>query len=580
MKFFSNFPLTLSSFSESENVLNKANENRDSNKKTPWTLSLSFYMGPQDLTSASCLEAGSCLPLGGLSAWGISGGIDTAAVEEETFSETRPVVLVYFPLDTLALFHDEAAGASTAASIAVALGAAQALAKEASLDYDSANVRLAFFAGQAEHLGQLGSKRFLHDVEHFDCATYVKSDESIRGRPFCASPLRTDLAFRELKDFFFPTDVADYQRVRVIGLDKLVGTKVFSRSHVGDDSTLRWMEDVFESVASSEGYDIEFQKGDSTLPAYGMGAFSKLDPDKASSLVLSGYDGTLDLPYFGSKYDSIDTLDSARLAETAELLARSLYAFLNDWDMTNPAATAAAIIPTTLRVNATYVDSIIRCVMVSPACPEFASALNAPMDFLGTNPINLFPGVFRQPYRTTRVVNDVIKHGWGISPSVLEVVIRNSLAYYLSNVDPDQVDEDGGPVSCDSYAKCAEELGLGYECIHGLCLRSNAWFHDALSPALIAPGDPGSEEGSMPGTGRSGYRIDESVPISKDLPLPVGDAVRTEPYWSASIGAKLYRRDKDYVGGIVLGVGLFMVVLSYFGSMKLISFLDTYYKVP
>jgi len=54
-----------------------------------YAVSLSFYMGPADLDSYKCLDAGSCLPLGGQSVWGSMGPLDAAPPLSESAPQRR-----------------------------------------------------------------------------------------------------------------------------------------------------------------------------------------------------------------------------------------------------------------------------------------------------------------------------------------------------------------------------------------------------------------------------------------------------------------------------------------------------------
>ncbi|RYG57221.1 hypothetical protein EON66_00900 [archaeon] len=86
-----------------------------------------FYMGPDSLTSSTCLTDSSCLPLGGQSVWSSVGRLARAG--GNVGATQKPIVLAAVGMDARSLFHPTAFGANTAASGLVAmLAAADALA--------------------------------------------------------------------------------------------------------------------------------------------------------------------------------------------------------------------------------------------------------------------------------------------------------------------------------------------------------------------------------------------------------------------------------------------------------------------
>lgn len=146
--------------------------------------------------STSCLAAGTCLPLGGQSIWGLleprlSGTLTPPLA-------TKPVVLLSATLDAAAFFHADTPGADAAVSSTVALLAAVEavvnLASGTGGTVDAAAVfsglprtpAFAFFTGEA--WGQIGSRRFFHDVRTFNCSEPASMREPVSSGPPSASP--------------------------------------------------------------------------------------------------------------------------------------------------------------------------------------------------------------------------------------------------------------------------------------------------------------------------------------------------------------------------------------------------------
>lgn len=98
----------------------------------------------------------------------------------------------------------------------------------------------------------------------------------------------------------------------------------------------------------------------------------------------------------------------------------------------------------------------------------------------------------------------------------------------------------------------------------GVCLISNAFYHDALSSSLAAT---------------ASYAVYQVVaPVG--TPATPEDQLWTEPYWSVNIGATSFLKDADATGTAALVVGLFFTAASAAGAWYLIRFLDSYYRVP
>jgi len=116
-----------------------------------------FDMGPDGLTSTQCLHSGQCLPLGGQSVWGTMGTLD----------ESKKLVFIAANMDSNAMFHDAAVGAtSTASDIVAVMAAVRALSN---VNLSALPHQLAFGLFQGEAWGRLGSRRFVAEVQGFTC---------------------------------------------------------------------------------------------------------------------------------------------------------------------------------------------------------------------------------------------------------------------------------------------------------------------------------------------------------------------------------------------------------------------------
>jgi hypothetical protein len=96
----------------------------------------------------------------------------------------------------------------------------------------------------------------------------------------------------------------------------------------------------------------------------------------------------------------------------------------------------------------------------------------------------------------------------------------------------------------------------------GVCLISNAYYHDALSPQLASTAT---------------YSVYDVV---DPMTAAAEDLLWTEPYWSVSIGATSFLKDADSTGIATLVVGLFFTAATGYGMWHLVKWLDTYFLVP
>jgi hypothetical protein len=572
-----------------------------------WALHMDYYMGPDSLTSVQCLDAGSCLPLGGQSVWGALGGLDssppsssfaaaddaegaTAPVRRSlhiardakkrrgrlvhevatttaaaaaagtgvdaspsqaqaqaqaqaplTRRPQRPVVMAVCPMDAAELFHDLAFGAdSAAASITSLLAAAEALSRT---DAKSLPLQILFGVFQAEAWGRIGSRRWLGEVRSFDCQENITAVDSPTGRPFCAFPLRTDVSFSSLSlgDFRYVVSADQVGRKNV--------QSFYLHTDQGSRPASQWLSDVFGALGTSP-LPVQPAVARPVPPPTPAVSFEDVLPDIGAA-VLSEYDGAFSNPFFHSRFDDASNVDAGTVVSAATVLARGLYAVASN---KTTAAAAALAVPADLKANATLVQEILSCITVNAQCDLFARVLGLDMATLGSlvggpSPLSLYTSVYNQPYTVPSTATTM---GYVIQPTPLEAFVRNSLAYFTAS------SVNG---TCGSTGDCQSRVGKAYECLLGQCVVGNAFFHDALSPALAATRDVGE------------YVVDRTLTDEVD-PL------WTEPYWSPKIGAVVFQKDSMATEGGVAAAGVLVTAASGVACVYLIRWLDAYFKVP
>ena len=510
---------------------------------------MAFYMGPESMTSQSCLDAQSCLPLGGQSVGGSLGALVAAPPPTEPRTPAlaqRPIVMAVCPLDSSAMFHDLAYGADAAASSIVALlAAADALSRT---DVATQTYQVMFALFQGEQWGRIGSRRWLTEVETFACTANVSAADSPNGRPYCAQPLRSDVAFASLalRDFAFVMAVDQVGRP---GLDRLY-VHEFDARPVPTNATYLTLNAVLAG-AGLGGLTVGLAGTTAAPPPTSLLSWQDRDaPLAIDGAVLSEYNTQFQSLYYHSEFDNASRVDSGSVAAAATVIARGLYALATG--IADPQAAAAAV-PADLAVNGSFVVELLACITVQAQCPLFgrllaldASGLAA---LLPNGPLSLYTSVYNQPYTLGG-------GGYVLQPSPLEAVARNSLAY--SSSLPSQ---RAGP--CGTTADCTARLGSrAYECILAECIIANAFYHDALSPALAPQGGLANA-----------YDVNAGLTTGEDV-------LWTEPYWSASIGASVFLKDSAGVEGGVLGAGIVVTVAAAVGVWALVRWLDVFYEVP
>ncbi|RYG57222.1 hypothetical protein EON66_00905 [archaeon] len=402
------------------------------------------------------------------------------------------------------------------------------------------SVQIVFAAYNAEQWGRVGSRRWLQEVGSFTCLANVSAAASATGAAFCASPLRYDLTFTAIR----PSDIA-----YVIAVDQ-VGQADAGQLYVHEVDRLGGVSLPISPILTALGAagPIPVQPSSATaMPPSPVTTFMDYVPALSVDMaVLTGYNAAFVNKYYNSRFDNASNVDAATITSAATLLARTLYALA-----LNAGSVGAAIagVPLSLAANASYASSLLDCITVNAQCAQFAQILGVSASYMQqmtpAAPLSLYTNVYMQPY----MVGD---NNYVLPPSLISAVVRNALAWSTS--------ANRTLVACQSESDC-NALGASFECMRGACIATTSYYHDALSPALTTSNVYGA------------YTIDESQASAMD-------PVWTEPYWSASVGVTLFRKDRAAVNIAVLVIGLALLALSIPAAWVLVRHLDKHYKVP
>jgi len=305
------FPLVALSGPESDLVKQRAAENREreaEGKHPVYGASFKYRMFAHT-DSLTCLNKATCMPVGGYSVWG--------ALRE--VNETDRVVMAVARMDAVGgLFHDLSFGAeSTVSGIVTLLAAAHALANAPNATALPKPPVFALFTG--ESWAYVGSRKFLHDLQHFQCKKWADEEHTA-----CEDPFAPSLAFTRLS--LNRTDAV----IEASMLALTNQTVYVHREHDGNPATTALVEAI-RQAAHGLPVTIETLSPEQTpgLPPSSLQSFVKTRPSIAAALLSDHADKYRTL-YYQSHLDEAAALSSSpdvpsRLCAAATLLARSLW---------------------------------------------------------------------------------------------------------------------------------------------------------------------------------------------------------------------------------------------------------------
>jgi nicastrin len=584
-----------------------------------------YYMGPDNADSPTCLAwrdvdeswAPKCLPLAGNSVWAVAGSPAGDAGRRRRLEDQqqqanngngngngngRPIVMMATSIDSTSMFHDASPGANSAATNILALLMAAKLVgtslPDTTLDGLSNRIMFGFF--QAESYGFVGSRSFLRDVAYpgFQCdegRTVPAVAKDSRGgddnedvKMGCLNPLRTDMDFMKLGEI---SGMIAVDQVGVLGTDRTF--YVHGENAGGNDNgflanVLLQLGSNDWTIASSAAENDD--NGQPAIPPTPLQSLIKLSEGAVGGAVLSGYDEAfVDASYYHSHLDSNATrpvnLNSVAMAAT--VLARAAVASAYDngeGDAESAAQFAANLIPDLSTDDETFL-ALADCLLTNGNCDlllsygkmerinnEYVTGVDLGLGIpLGTPP-NYYPSVYDASNGQGFVQVGTKRYGsytgdeeYGkakadtflLRPSLLEMSIHGMLDDFLgrgsvnANGDVAELKSCKSSKACSSVSYCSatgdEALCSG----DGVCVCSRAHYHVALDEAIVpAPNNF---------TGRFLFdEYDQGV-----------SPVFTEPYWSSSVGVRVYRDAGGSSGNWALGAGLVVWACSLLSTILL-----------
>lgn len=562
----------------------------------------SYYMGPQEMNSLDCLawkdEADGawnpkCLPLGGTSVWALAG---TPPIN----GNQRPVVLLSAALDATSLFHDLTPGANTAASnILTVLMAARLIGaniKDEVLDALPNAIAVALFQG--ESYGFIGSRSFLRDVDYpgFQCQSELvpNAQTNDKNKEYaCLSPLRVSMKFADLGP------IAGVLAVDQVGHAVADGI-IYVHADQNDDQVGYRLANLLK-YSSTDKFSVAYSSAGNNgngypYPPSPLTSLLQLSGGSVGGAVLTGYDYS-----FTNKVAYHSHLDTAHnfdveldtIAAAATVMARAAVAFAYDDgsysennDYQTPAAYAKNLIPELgqgdemlvelaqcLFYDGGQCDAIQRYSKMEAANSKTKSGISVSGMDAFPQPPNYFVGVFNYYYGQPFVqVGDKVYGSYNGSdygkhssdavtlvPSQLESALRGIFNDFLGQASiPSDDDGNSKAQSCKKLADCANieycaNDGDVATCTGGgQCVCERAHYHIALDEALEAAlNEP------------TGF-----FQLNENLDTGISP-IYTEPYWSPSVGVRVYRTVGQLPGIVTLVVGIAVGAGSFFAALVL-----------
>jgi nicastrin len=579
-----------------------------SSKNNAIVAEFNYYMGPEAMDSPSCLGwkdvsnnewKPKCLPLGGLSVWAHTGSppphSSSSSSSSSSSGSQQPVILLSAGMDSTNLYHDLSTGANTAASNIITMLMAAKLLGSALTDveYDALPNRIVLSLFQGESYGFVGSRNFLRDVAYpgFVCSSdIVRSHVSLgdKSEYGCLHPLRPNLRFSDIGEIdsmlsidqvghavangilYAHTDAGTTSGSKILNYLKYSNTNQFS---------------VVASSAADTGYGYPY-------PPSPLTSLLQLSGGTIGGAVLTGYDYDFPskLPYHTEK-DVPAYIELQTIAATATIIARTVLAAAYDdgtysgaGDYSTPTTYAKNLIPELSYNDATLIE-ISNCFLYNGNCDmimKYSSmeALNEKLrtgigidigESLGTPP-NYYVGTYSysrgQPY--VQVGDEIYGayngSDYGKSSKTDNIIVQpkqlESTIYGLFNdfLGRGSVSSDTTTTSCKKLSDCSNIESIcknnAYDIAtcsgSGVCVCVRAQYHIALDEAL-QPMDQMT----------TGYFYINATNDAEVSPI------YTEPYWSASVGVRIYRDGSAVPGFISLFVGLGVGAISFFGALVL-----------
>jgi nicastrin len=372
----------------------------------------SEYNGAKD-----CLRSRDCDPIGGQSVW----------THLTPLVSTQDIVMSITGADSGGLFHQAALGArSNQASVVANLAAAEVITRLVPMGNLKNNILFAFFTG--ETWGYIGSKRFLSDIQNFNCKQ-PKKDTTACEIPSVYSTQFKNITLAKIKQII---------EIGQIGKEN----QFFMHTEKTPNVNTREMMNVVAQIANTSQISMANSSVD-ILPPGSLHSFYLNNPE-TSGIMINDFNDAYTNKYYHSQFDDVSNIDANTVCKITSLLANSLYQLAKSDN--------APMID--LQVDCNLVHDLIQCLLVDYNCPKMKYFFPDTSE-----PITNYAGIFRWRRNIARS-QDFIYH-------------------FMANMTK----SEGSSTSCDVQNQ-EEVCEFGESCVRGQCVKTSTYFHDAYSVAF------------------------------------------------------------------------------------------------
>lgn len=494
------------------------------------------------MNSKTCLNDKTCLPIGGQSIW--------SALEHIEPNKDRQILAITAPMDSLAFFPDLALGASAEiASLAVLMAVAKRVAayrREPEMKEKDVKRQPVYFVWNAQSSGYTGSARFLKDVKYFDCKTENDASKFKKG---CDDQYMDSLKFLDFRDAKFT--VLNIGQLTTPLLDPT--TTFYKQGGLEGGPNEGALEQALDDAFTNSTDEVTLLDGLRDItPIDASQSFRRYMPD-AEVITLTSYQNTFTNTLYHSMYDN-ETLiqDRTPLYAAAHAIANAVISL------------AFEVSDAQVKVDSGVIDGVLTCMTGRgqwadcDMASEYLREQHA--DIKGDVIPGNYPGSF---FPSTRLAD---RNPSGFAKLAF---IRSFLAFHNRyEVDVEAVkcstatkDEKG----CDDFLTKVNEhfqaanhsqLRTAF-CTSGICVASDTYTHNAFGAALKSLNRAQSAfEYNESATGRQSEAV-----IDGENPLEAG---WTESVWDSDLNLCGLVEDTPLFGGIILGLGVLVLLLSMF----------------
>jgi nicastrin len=568
------FPIILLNPQDSESFI--------SNKQSSQMLSVSFYMGPNNMNSTKCLQLGMCLPLGGQSVWGVLGSRKAIA---SSSTSNQKLILLTAKMDSLSFFHDYSLAAFTSnMDVIVLLATLHTIGKLGNTMLDQLPYRIAGGIFQGESWNRIGSRRFVRDVGSGQGCKQFSNARNVS----CLDPPTYQLEWTQYSLINFE---------RIISLDLVIQSKLALNSNltvhsVGNENNKNMkfaqrFSTNFNNVDPKKIATSIQQQQSSSLPESPWTSFQEnsiwnSNPNTVG-VVLAGYNHSYleSTPRYHSELDTITAANvslsvlTTRITNVVNALARAVIAEAFDIGNKPTSDVLNMLIP-----DQSFILNLLNCLAVDfttcilaqdsfPATEDDLKqrmsndAFSASAGVRNHGPLNTFSGIFRL---------NAVRTG---NLKTMELFIRDAFfnATRSSLTTTTTAANDVGSKSCSSDVECRDtwliptttssssssssycnsiNFNSSTACIGGQCMCTNVYYHDAWSSSLD-------------------FDQEQSIfIINKTSAMENNDPIWTEPNWS-NVYVKTFAPTNENANIAVLICGIMLTLLSIGGIFSILK---------